>query len=238
MQVSTRFSMAMHILLCIGYFSGKAKTTSAFIASSVNANPVVIRRVLGQLKEAGLVTVEAGVGGASLAKDPADITMLDVFRAVDSLELAHVEQRPRAGASTGCGILDGMEDVQHLTYAMTPDGSDDSAAVMDHTTAITGTDDSAADVGDSRSSERTATRAIAIPRGTVVLAATPIGNDGDASARLIALLEHADIARKPTACSTGWNPAPWCSSSPMRACRRSTTPVWRWCAGPSSAVCR
>ena len=33
-----------------------------------------------------------------------------------------------------------MEDVQHLTYAMTPDGSDDSAAVMDHTTAITGTD--------------------------------------------------------------------------------------------------
>ena len=86
-----------------------------------------------------------------------------------------------------------MEDVQHLTYAMTPDGSDDSAAVMDHTTAITGTDDSAADVGDSRASERTATRAIAIPRGTVVLAATPIGNDGDASARLIALLEHADI---------------------------------------------
>ena len=86
MQVSTRFSMAMHTLLCIGYFSGKAKTTSAFIASSVNANPVVIRRVLGQLKEADLVTVEAGVGGASLAKDPADITMLDVFRAVDSLD--------------------------------------------------------------------------------------------------------------------------------------------------------
>ena len=51
----------------------------------------------------------------------------------------------------------------------------------------------AADVGGSQSSERTATRAVAIPRGTVVLAATPIGNDGDASARLIALLEHADI---------------------------------------------
>lgn len=35
--------------------------------------------------------------------------------------------------------------------------------------------------------------AVEIPRGTVVLAATPIGNDGDASARLVALLEHADI---------------------------------------------
>ncbi|MBM6700331.1 Rrf2 family transcriptional regulator [Bifidobacterium pullorum subsp. saeculare] len=90
MQVSTRFTMAMHTLLCIGYFSGKVKTTSAFLASSVNANPVVIRRVLGQLKEAGIVTVEPGVGGASLTKDPADVTMRDVFRAVDSLEGGHL----------------------------------------------------------------------------------------------------------------------------------------------------
>lgn len=90
MQVSTRFSMAMHTLLCIGYFSGKAKTTSSFIASSVNANPVVIRRLLGQLKEAGLVTVEAGVGGASLARPAGEITMLDVFRAVDSLDGGHL----------------------------------------------------------------------------------------------------------------------------------------------------
>ena len=86
MQVSTRFTMAMHTLLCIGYFSGKRKTTSTFLASSVNANPVVIRRVLGQLKEAGIVAVEPGVGGASLTRDPAEVTMLDVFRAVDSLE--------------------------------------------------------------------------------------------------------------------------------------------------------
>lgn len=35
--------------------------------------------------------------------------------------------------------------------------------------------------------------AVEIPRGTVVLAATPIGNTADASARLVALLEHADI---------------------------------------------
>ena len=35
--------------------------------------------------------------------------------------------------------------------------------------------------------------AVTIPAGTVVLAATPIGNVGDASARLVALLERADI---------------------------------------------
>ncbi|GAA0638597.1 16S rRNA (cytidine(1402)-2'-O)-methyltransferase [Bifidobacterium pullorum] len=105
-----------------------------------------------------------------------------------------------------------MEDVQHLTNAMNPNGSGDSAAVMDHATAITGTDDSAADAEDPNdatgidgtdatsadevtadAAAPAASRAIAIPRGTVVLAATPIGNDGDASARLVALLERADI---------------------------------------------
>ena len=116
MQVSTRFSMAMHTLLCIGYFSGKVKTTSAFIASSVNANPVVIRRVLGQLKEADLVTVEAGVGGASLAKDPADITMLDVFRAVDSWDGGNLFTHPNPDCPVGGHIhevLDGeLADAQ------------------------------------------------------------------------------------------------------------------------------
>ena len=65
MQISSRFTIGVHTLLCIAYFKDE-KVTSNFIAGSVNANPVVIRRMLGQLKAAGLVTVEAGVGGASL----------------------------------------------------------------------------------------------------------------------------------------------------------------------------
>lgn len=110
MQVSTRFSMAMHTLLCIGYFSGKAKTTSSFIASSVNANPVVIRRLLGQLKEAGLVTVEAGVGGASLARPAEAITMLDVFRAVDSLDGGHLFDF-HANSNPDCPVGSRVHDV-------------------------------------------------------------------------------------------------------------------------------
>lgn len=110
MQVSTRFSMAMHTLLCIGYFSGKAKTTSSFIASSVNANPVVIRRLLGQLKEAGLVTVEAGVGGASLVRPAEAITMLDVFRAVDSLDGGHLFDF-HANSNPDCPVGSRVHDV-------------------------------------------------------------------------------------------------------------------------------
>lgn len=86
MQISTRFTIGMHTLLCIAYFDGKHRTTSKFIAGSVNANPVVIRRALVQLKDAGLIDVAAGTGGASLAKPASEITMLDVFDAVESVE--------------------------------------------------------------------------------------------------------------------------------------------------------
>ena len=70
MQFSSRFTIAVHILLAVNEFDGQCKTTSFFLGNSVNVNPVIIRKTLGQLKDAGLVTVEAGVGGASLAKDP------------------------------------------------------------------------------------------------------------------------------------------------------------------------
>lgn len=82
MKIPTRFPIAVHVLLCVAYFEKMERTTSEFIADSVNINPVVIRQVLQKLKTAQLVEVERGVGGAHLAKDPAIITLLDVFRAV------------------------------------------------------------------------------------------------------------------------------------------------------------
>lgn len=86
MQFSSRLPVAVHILLAIVEFEGKEKTTSTFLAGSVNANPVIIRNTLGQLKAAGLVTVKAGEGGASLAKEPKDITLMDIFDAVEKEE--------------------------------------------------------------------------------------------------------------------------------------------------------
>ncbi len=64
MQFSFRLPVATHILLCIERFKDEYKTTSTFLAGSVNVNPVIIRKTLGQLKAAGLVEVAAGVGGA------------------------------------------------------------------------------------------------------------------------------------------------------------------------------
>ena len=88
MQFSSRLPIAVHILLCIEHFQGQYKTTSEFLAGSVSVNPVIIRKTLGQLKRAGLVNVEAVVGGAQLARKPEEITLRDVFAAVEGEEEA------------------------------------------------------------------------------------------------------------------------------------------------------
>ena len=105
MQFSVRLPVATHILLCIGKFQGEYKTTSTFLAESVNVHPVIIRKTLGQLRAAGLVEVAAGVGGAKLTKKPKDVTLLDVFRAVEEEEdLFHFQKNPNPNCPVGRNI--------------------------------------------------------------------------------------------------------------------------------------
>lgn len=105
MQFSSRLPVAVHILLAIVEFEGKEKTTSTFLAGSVNVNPVIIRNTLGQLKAAGLVTVKAGEGGASLAKEPKGITLLDIFDAVEKEEaLFHFHENPNPECPVGKNV--------------------------------------------------------------------------------------------------------------------------------------
>lgn len=105
MQFSSRLPIAVHILLAIVEFEDKEKTTSTFLAGSVNINPVIIRNTLGQLKTAGLVTVKAGEGGASLAKKPKNITLMDVFNAVEKEEmLFHFHENPNPECPVGKNV--------------------------------------------------------------------------------------------------------------------------------------
>lgn len=105
MQFSSRLPIAVHIMLAIVEFEGKEKTTSTFLAGSVNVNPVIIRNTLGQLKAAGLVTVKPGEGGASLAKAPKDITLMDVFDAVEKEEaLFHFHENPNPECPVGKNV--------------------------------------------------------------------------------------------------------------------------------------
>lgn len=105
MQFSSRLPVAVHILLAIVEFEGKEKTTSTFLAGSVNVNPVIIRNTLGQLKTSGLVTVKAGEGGASLAKAPKDITLMDIFNTVEKKEaLFHFHENPNPECPVGKNV--------------------------------------------------------------------------------------------------------------------------------------
>ena len=79
MKITSRFTVAVHTLLVIYFFGDKTRTTSEFIAESVNVNPVVIRRTLLSLKSAGMIEVKAGCGGARIVKDLKDITLYDVY---------------------------------------------------------------------------------------------------------------------------------------------------------------
>lgn len=107
MQISSRFTIAIHIFACIDVFKGQYKLTSDFLAGSINVNPVVIRRLLQQLKAAGLITVARGSGGAAAAKPLDEITFLDVYRAVDCVEsgtLFHFHENPNTACPVGRNI--------------------------------------------------------------------------------------------------------------------------------------
>ncbi len=102
MSVNSRFAVGIHILTLLAYQQPEL-LTSGFIACSVTTNPVVIRRVLGDLRRAGLVTSQAGGGGGwKLRREADQITLLDAYRAIkDSPLFAMHAQRPNPRCDIG-----------------------------------------------------------------------------------------------------------------------------------------
>ncbi|MEO7597856.1 MAG: Rrf2 family transcriptional regulator [Opitutus sp.] len=83
MTGNSRFAVSLHILAYLAYRAGMS-VPSAEIAASVDTNPVVIRRLLSSLVKARLVKAQKGAsGGFSLASTPDNISLLDVYRAVE-----------------------------------------------------------------------------------------------------------------------------------------------------------
>lgn len=107
MQISSRFTIAIHMMTCMETFKEDYKITSDFLASSINVNPVIIRRILSQLKDAGLIDVKRGTGGAAVIKPLEEITFLDVYRAVECIEentLFHFHENPDLNCPVGRNI--------------------------------------------------------------------------------------------------------------------------------------
>src|SRR3954447_8155905 len=101
--LSSKLSVGIHIMTIFALKPGEP-LTSEFIACSVNTNPVVIRRLLGSLRAAGIVESRTGVGGGwSLLVDPERITLQDILRAVDPQDEIFALHRSRPNPECPCG---------------------------------------------------------------------------------------------------------------------------------------
>ena len=113
MQISSRFTVALHIFACVDVFKDDYKVTSDFLASSINTNPVIIRKILSQLKGAGLITVARGTGGITVNKPLEKITFFDVYQAIEPVEngsLFHFHDAPNPDCPVGRNIHALLDD--------------------------------------------------------------------------------------------------------------------------------
>ena len=120
MQISSRFTVALHIFTCADVFKDQYKVTSDFLAGSINTNPVIIRKILSQLAKADLITVARGTGGIKINRPLTDITFYDVYEAIEPVEngdLFHFHEAPNPECPVGRNIhklLDGkLKSIQN-----------------------------------------------------------------------------------------------------------------------------
>ena len=119
MRASTRFPLAVHTLMIISAFSDQRKVNSNIVSESTGVNAVIIRNIFAQLKKAGLISVSPGPGGATLAKKPTQITLLDIFNAVEAEKTEDIF-RFHGNPSPHCPIGSNIYELlhSHLDNAM------------------------------------------------------------------------------------------------------------------------
>ena len=113
MQISSRFTVALHIFTCVDTFREERKVTSDFLAGSIGTNPVIIRKILTQLQGAGLINVARGTGGISPTRALSEISFYDVYRAIEPVEdgeLFRFHENPNPQCPVGKNIHALLDD--------------------------------------------------------------------------------------------------------------------------------
>lgn len=110
MRISTRFSDSIHILAFIEIYDN-IKLSSETIAGSIETSPVVVRRLMGTLRSAGLLATKQGTAEPKLAKDPREITLLDVYFATEGNNpLFELDKKTNPECIVGGNIQDVLGD--------------------------------------------------------------------------------------------------------------------------------
>lgn len=112
MATNTQFSIAVHLMLALGLNCGK-EVTSAQMAESVNTSPSFIRRILAKLSKANLVSTTTGKSGfTSLAKPANEISLLEIYKAVDAPQTFAIHEYPTQNfCQVSCNIESVMKKV-------------------------------------------------------------------------------------------------------------------------------
>lgn len=102
MRMSSNYTVSIQMLLLM-LISDNQKITSDIISQSTGANPVLIRQLYKKLKEAGIIKVSTGQGVTTLSKDPKEITLWDIYMAVEKYNVEDLFKfHPKI--SDGCQI--------------------------------------------------------------------------------------------------------------------------------------
>ena len=105
--VNTQFSIAVHVLAALANY--KTSFTSETLAGSVNANPVFVKRILVKLSKAKLVEAAVGKsGGYNLTRDPKNISLLDIYSAVNPPSAFAIHTYPKR---QWCAVSSNIKDV-------------------------------------------------------------------------------------------------------------------------------
>ncbi len=85
MQITSKFTIGIHILTCIDFFHGQVPVNSGLLSQSIGANPVIVRGVMSSLSKAGMISTGKGKKDIVLQKPLSQVTLYDVYRAVDDM---------------------------------------------------------------------------------------------------------------------------------------------------------
>ena len=116
MTVNTQFSIAVHLMAALGYGAADERTSSQ-LAASINTSPSFVRRVLAKLSKANLVSTSMGkTGSCSLAKRPKEISLLDIYKAVEAPKAFAIHDYPvQKSCAVSCAIKTAMDKVLDKT---------------------------------------------------------------------------------------------------------------------------
>lgn len=106
-MVDTRFPVSVHIMTGLAY-NRPGLVSSEHLAKSIKTNPSFVRKLAVALASAGLIeSVRGKAGGLRLVKNPREITLDQIYRAVTSGALIAVpDKKPEKTCSISCGIGD------------------------------------------------------------------------------------------------------------------------------------